>query len=207
MLNWGVCPHGRGLWQLGRAQGSAAGGGWTPGWAEREAAGSLGCQQDFVPAAALVFSGVADCGRWRRQEGAYGLRDTVGAAVLRQQPEPKCCLATACSAAWGAWSVHCGVSAGSCSARPCWDGAGLLQTGGPWRLAAFGEGRRSAAGAWSLAGLGGHGRGTGGHASVPEGQEGTGAEAGMLAGRLQGLLGSTLYIFINGLCPQSSRCC
>lgn len=60
--------------------------------------------------------------------------------------------------------------------------------------------------AWSLAGLGRHGRGTGGHASVPGGQEGTGAEAGVLAGGLQGLLGSTLYVFIKGLCPQSSRC-
>lgn len=59
----------------------------------------------------------------------------------------------------------------------------------------------------SPAGLGRHGRGTGGHARIPGGQEGTGAEAGVLAGGLQGLLGSTLYIFINGLCPQSSRCC
>lgn len=90
----------------------------------------------------LVESLSAGCWRWR--EGACGLRDAVGEAVLRQQPEPKCCLTAACSALWGARSVHCRVCAGSCSARLCWDRLGLLQTGGPWRLAAFGERRRSA---------------------------------------------------------------
>lgn len=95
MLNWGVSPRGRGPWQLGRAQGGAAGGGWTPGWAEREAAGSGAlCQQ--LPGV-LVES--LSAGRWRWQ---VGLRDTVGVAVLGQQPEPKCCLTTTRSAPWGA---------------------------------------------------------------------------------------------------------
>lgn len=61
MLNWAVSPCGCGLWQPGHAQVGGAGGGWTPRWAEREAAGSWGCQQDFVPAAALFFGGVALC--------------------------------------------------------------------------------------------------------------------------------------------------
>lgn len=49
------------LWQLGFAWGGAVGGGWNPAWAEREAAGSSGSQQDFVPAAALIFGGVTLC--------------------------------------------------------------------------------------------------------------------------------------------------
>lgn len=60
-------------------------------------------------------------GQQRQQEGVCGLRDTVGAAVIRQQPEPKCCLPSTRSAPWGVRSVPapalpgCAGTDGDCS--------------------------------------------------------------------------------------------